>query len=63
MDRELSQDVHLDFHTVPEFCSLMLLYVHRVTLRTFMDGESRPRRRTATTTFTQLLSSEIVNAM
>ena len=24
-----AQDVHLDFHTAPELCSLTLLYVHR----------------------------------
>ena len=43
------QDGHLDFHTAPEFVHSMLLYVHR-------DHRDRGECRTATLTFTQLLS-------
>ena len=42
-----AQDVHLDSHTVPELCP------STETLRTISDGE----HRTATSTFTQLLTA------
>ena len=52
------RDGHLDFHTAPELCVSVKVQVQRCftsteTVRTVRDGEPR----TATSTFTQLLSS------
>ena len=52
-----AQDGHLDFHTVPEIFSEFRLccFTSTETIRTIRDGEPR----TATSTSTQLLSSEM----
>ena len=54
-----AQNGHLDFHTAPEFCvtkdQVQCCFTSTETIRTIRDGEPR----TATSTFTQLLSSDI----
>ena len=52
-----AQDGHLDFHTAPELWGMKFMkccFTSTETVRTIMDGEPR----TATSTVTQLLSSE-----
>ena len=50
-----AQDGHLDFHTAPELCWLLVqcCFTSTETVRLVRDGEPK----TATSTFTQLLSS------
>ena len=50
-----AQDVHLDFLTAPELCNFKCCFTSTETIRTIRDGEPR----TSTSTFTQLLSSDL----
>ena len=51
------QDVHLDFHTAPELrCCVQCCFTSTETARTIRVRETR----TSTSTFTQLLNSDVV---